>query len=62
MNEEPDRWQRRIERERMARKQAESLLEQKSRELYQANLQLQTQTASLEAMVARRTEIGRAHV
>ncbi len=36
-----DRWQKRFERERLARKEAERLLEQKSLELYEANHDLQ---------------------
>jgi signal transduction histidine kinase/ActR/RegA family two-component response regulator len=46
---------RRVERERLARKQAEHLLEQKSRELYDANQQLQAHTAKLELTVLERT-------
>jgi two-component system, sensor histidine kinase and response regulator len=46
---------RRIEREKAARKQAEALLESKSRELYQANVQLQKITEELEAHVEERT-------
>jgi signal transduction histidine kinase/ActR/RegA family two-component response regulator len=46
---------RRVERERTARKQAEQLLEQKSRELYDANQRLQAQTAKLELTVQERT-------
>jgi signal transduction histidine kinase len=46
---------RRVERERQARKQAEQLLEHKSRELYEANHHLQGQTARLELAVQERT-------
>lgn len=46
---------RQLKRERAARKQAESLLEDKSRELYQANLELLTLNASLEERVRERT-------
>jgi two-component system, sensor histidine kinase len=46
---------RRVERERHARKQAEQLLEHKSRELYEANQQLQAQAARLELTVLERT-------
>ena len=46
---------RRVERERLARKRAEELLERKSAELYQANQQLQTQAARLEMTVKERT-------
>lgn len=51
-----DRAQRRAERERQARKQAEFLLEQKSRELYESNLQLTQAKEELEARVRERTE------
>jgi signal transduction histidine kinase/ActR/RegA family two-component response regulator len=46
---------RRVERERRARKQAEQLLEQKSRELYDANQHLQAHTAKLELAITERT-------
>ena len=42
-----------IERERCARKQAEELLEQKSRELYLSNLELQQSTIALEKTAQR---------
>ena len=45
-----DLLERQLARERIARKQAEKLLEEKSRELYQSNLQLREQTAKLEAL------------
>ncbi|MEZ5535955.1 MAG: ATP-binding protein [Thiolinea sp.] len=51
-----ERTQRRLEREKAARKQAESLLEDKSRELYQANQSLRTLADSLEQKVSERTE------
>jgi len=47
---------RRVERERLARKRAEELLERKSTELFEANQQLQTQTARLELTVRERTQ------
>ncbi|MCX7801371.1 MAG: hypothetical protein N2109_13665, partial [Fimbriimonadales bacterium] len=47
---------RRLERERRARKEAEALLEAKSRELYLANQQLRALADSLERQVAQRTE------
>src|SRR6056300_77325 len=47
---------RRLEREKLARKQAELLLEEKSRELYKANLKLSSHTADLERTVSTRTE------
>jgi signal transduction histidine kinase/ActR/RegA family two-component response regulator len=46
---------RRVDRERLARKQAEQLLEQKSRELYDANQRLQAHTAKLEITIQERT-------
>lgn len=47
---------RSIARERKARKQAEKLLEQKSRELYLANQELLTFNENLEKLVKQRTE------
>ncbi|MEY4761981.1 MAG: hypothetical protein RLZZ200_1837 [Pseudomonadota bacterium] len=55
-SEDPLRLQRRVDRERAARKEAEALLEQKSRELYEANLALQQMAAGLERTVIERTE------
>ena len=48
-----ERWQRRLDRERQARKQAETLLEQKSLELYQANEDLKGAVGALEASSSR---------
>ncbi len=48
-------WQKRLERERAARKQAEALLERKSLELYESNQSLQASYDELEARVASRT-------
>lgn len=50
------RWQRRLEREKRARKEAERLLEEKSLALYQINLELKKQASSLEVAVLERTE------
>lgn len=50
-----ERLQRRLERERLARQQAEQLLEEKSLELYRANQELRELANSLEAQVAKRT-------
>lgn len=50
-----DRWLRRVERERIARKEAERLLEEKSLALYNANLKLQAFATDLESQVAQRT-------
>ena len=55
MTEEGERWSRRVERERLARKEAERLLEEKSLALYKANRDLQSFAASLEDEVALRT-------
>ncbi|MFK7845572.1 MAG: ATP-binding protein [Rhodothermales bacterium] len=47
--------ERRFQRERSARKQAEQLLEKKSRDLYAANLELREMTENLERLVEKRT-------
>lgn len=47
---------RRLEREKSARKQAESLLEQKSHELYEINQQLQESAKNLEGQIGVRTK------
>lgn len=52
---ELDRLQNRAERERLARKEAERLAEEKTRELFLANQRLQEQTDTLEEIVAART-------
>jgi len=49
------RAQRRANREREARRQAEALLEEKSLELYNSNEQLRVQAARLEEIVQERT-------
>jgi len=49
------RYQARVNRERMARKQAEKLLEERSLALYQANQQLKAAAERLEAQVHERT-------
>jgi len=48
-------WERRLARERAARKQAEQLLEEKSRELWLANQALQKLAEGLERQVEART-------
>ena len=48
--------QRQLERERAARKQAETLLEEKSRELYQTNQELRSLADHLEELVQERTK------
>ena len=45
----------RIQRATKARKQAEKLLEEKSRELYETNTQLQSLAENLEKLVVERT-------
>ncbi|WP_102867991.1 ATP-binding protein [Pseudovibrio exalbescens] len=50
------RFQRRLERERKARKEAERLLEDKSRELYMANQALSHTLEELEVRILKRTE------
>jgi signal transduction histidine kinase/CheY-like chemotaxis protein len=49
------RLEKRLERERNARQQAEQLLESKSLELYQANQELRAQADSLEQTITERT-------
>ena len=55
MQEEADKWQRRFERERVARKEAELLLEEKSLALFHSNQELKQLASSLETQVAQRT-------
>lgn len=50
-----DLLQRRFERERKARKEAEALLEAKSRELFEANQELRNLADNLESLVTERT-------
>lgn len=56
MLDELTRLQKRLERERSARKEAERLLEEKSLKLYHSNLELQTLAASLDEQVRSRTQ------
>ncbi|MBC2595401.1 PAS domain S-box protein [Ruficoccus amylovorans] len=56
MSDEPSVWQKRLERERAARKQAERLLEGKALELYRKNQELEKVKADLKKTVQRRTE------
>ena len=55
MNDRLNFLERRLERERAARKQAEQLLEEKSRELYEANKDLRTLAGNLEEQIDART-------
>ncbi|MBU0654575.1 MAG: response regulator [Gammaproteobacteria bacterium] len=55
MNDEVIRLQRRLERERKARKQAEQLLESKGMALYQANQELRALAESQEHIIAEST-------
>jgi len=56
LEEQLARALRKVERERAARREAESLLEQKSLELYHSNQRLRQQAAELEAAVVERTQ------
>jgi adenylate cyclase len=54
--------ERRLHRERQARKAAEAIAEEKTREIYEANLRLQQLNSSLEELVRQRTaELAAAH-
>ncbi|OGT90997.1 MAG: hypothetical protein A2514_07775 [Gammaproteobacteria bacterium RIFOXYD12_FULL_61_37] len=53
--DEAGKWQRRFERERNARKDAEELLEQKALDLYKANRHLLENLLSLEKRIEERT-------
>ncbi len=55
MSEEIDRYIKRYERERKARLQAEKLLENKSRELYESTNRLLELSSNLEGLVSKRT-------
>ena len=56
MSDSEQRWLRRLERERQARKGAENLLEEKSLSLFHANQKLTRLTESLEQQVQERTK------
>ena len=57
-----ERLQRRLEREKQARKSAELIAETKTREIYEANLKLQAFNQHLEELVQQRTaELAAAH-
>lgn len=53
---EVQKWKKRFERERQARKEAETILEVKSRELYQLNVQLAQFNTELEKEVKTQTK------
>lgn len=55
MSNDLDQLRNRLERERRAREEAETLLETKSRELHAANQKLEEATRHLETLVAERT-------
>ncbi len=48
-------WEKRFERERKARRQAEQILEEKSLDLFQSNQSLRRMAAELDAMIKERT-------
>ncbi len=56
MSEEAEKWKKRYERERTARKESERLLEAKSLQLYEKNKQLEKLSNELSKTVERRTE------
>jgi signal transduction histidine kinase/CheY-like chemotaxis protein len=57
-----EQLKRRLERERQARKAAEAIAEEKTREIYQTNIQLQQLNSRLEELVRQRTaELAAAH-
>ena len=56
MSDDSELLQRRLKRERNARKQAEALLEKKSRELYHSNNELLALADSLEEQILARTK------
>ena len=59
---EIERLQRRLEREKLARKSAELIAETKTREIYEGNLRLQAFNQQLEELVQQRTaELATAH-
>lgn len=56
MSDDIDRWKARYERERVARKEAERLLEEKAMTLFHKNQELENLSSRLAATVERRTE------
>lgn len=55
MDPDEQKWRKRLERERRAREQAEQLLEEKSRELFEKNEALEGARNHLEELVEKRT-------
>ena len=55
-NADLQRLERRVKREKVARKHAESLLEEKSRKLFESNLNLEKLNNELEVRVSQRTK------
>ena len=56
MEDENNKWQRRFERERNARKIAENMLEEKALRVYQTNQELQDHLNTLENRIKERTQ------
>ena len=52
---EVEQLKRRLERERRARKEAEAIAEEKTREIYEANVRLRRLNDRLEGLVRQRT-------
>ena len=57
MMDQPDKWQARFRRERIARQESEQLLEDKSRELYQANRKLEEQIRNQGSRLVEQEEL-----
>ncbi len=57
MNDAADKWKNRFQRERAARKESELLLENKSRELFQANQKLEEQIRSQGSRLLEQEEL-----
>ncbi len=56
MTDSDSKWKARVERERLSRKAAESLLEEKSLELYHINQKLSSFNENLEKRIVERTK------
>ncbi len=57
MTDELSKLKRRVERAKLARQEAEDLLEKKSRELYDKNMELKNLSNGLEKLIAQRTAL-----